>query len=178
VVYLRSLEPVHNPLPKRQVPFPLSRLINSAPQPIQGPVLADTSTPVARGKYIAQISCKGCHTAKDKFGKPLPGMDFAGGNSMDGHIYTANITPDPSGISYYSEDLFVNTLRTGHVGARPLNPPMPWWVFRNMSDDDLKAVFAYLRTVKPVHHRVDNSETAGKCRKCNGTHGGAEDGAL
>ena len=46
-------------------------------------------------------------------------------------------------------------MRTGHVGARPLNAPMPWWFFKNMSDDDLKSIFAYLRTVKPVHHRVD-----------------------
>ena len=178
VVYLRSLEPVHNPLPKRNIPFPLSRLINAAPQPIQGPVVVNTSTPVARGKYIANIVCRGCHTAKDKFGKPLPGMAFAGGDSMDGHIYSANITPDASGISYYSEDLFVKALRTGYVGARPLNPPMPWWIFRNMSDEDLKAIFAYLRTIKPVHHRVDNSEAAAKCKQCNGTHGGAEGGAL
>jgi hypothetical protein len=56
--------------------------------------------------------------------------------------------------------MFVRVLQTGHVGARALNPPMPWWVFRNMSDEDLKSIFAYLRTVKPIHNRVDNSEIA------------------
>jgi len=180
IVYLRSLPAVHNELPRRQIPFPLSRLINAAPQPIQGPVVADVSDPVARGKYLTQIGgCANCHTPKDKFGKPLPGMAFAGGNTFDGKVYTANLTPDPSGISYYDENLFVKTLRTGHVGARPLKAPMPWWVFRNMSDDDLKAIFTYLRTVKPVHHRVDNSETATKCKQCNGSHGtGAENGGI
>jgi hypothetical protein len=55
---------------------------------------------------------------------------------------------------------------------------MPWWNFRNMTDEDLKALFAYLRTVKPVHHRVDNSETATRCKVCNGNHGaGAENGS-
>ena len=54
---------------------------------------------------------------------------------------------------------------------------MPWWFFKNMTDDDLKAIFAYLKTVKPVHHRVDNSETAGECRRCNHKPGGSEAGA-
>ncbi|HYM75516.1 MAG TPA: hypothetical protein VE377_06005 [Candidatus Dormibacteraeota bacterium] len=58
--------------------------------------------------------------------------------------------------------MFVRVLRTGHVGARPLNPPMPWWVFRNMSDDDLQSIFAYLKTVKPVHNRIDNTELASR----------------
>jgi hypothetical protein len=39
---------------------------------------------------------------------------------------------------------------------------MPWWIFRNMSDEDLQSLFAYLRTVKPVHNRVDNSQVASR----------------
>jgi hypothetical protein len=56
----------------------------------------------------------------------------------------------------------VRVLRTGHVGARALNPPMPWYVYRNMSDDDLKSISTYLRTVKPIHNRVDDSEIASR----------------
>jgi hypothetical protein len=56
---------------------------------------------------------------------------------------------------------------------------MPWWFFKNMSEDDLKAIFAYLKTVKPVHHRVDNSEALTQCKRCNGKHGaGEENGGL
>lgn len=180
IVYIRSLDPVRNPLPKRQIPFPLSRLINAAPQPITKPVEVDTSDAMTRAKYYTLIGgCEGCHTPKDKGGKPLPGMRLAGGVSMFGTVVSANITPDPSGISYYDENLFMKTIRTGHVGARPLHAPMPWWVFRNMNDEDLKAIFAYLRTVPPVHHRVDNSEAATKCKVCNGNHGeGVENGGL
>jgi hypothetical protein len=48
---------------------------------------------------------------------------------------------------------------------------MPWGYFRNMTDDDLKAIFAYLRTVPPVQHRVDNTEVATSCTVCGGRHG-------
>jgi mono/diheme cytochrome c family protein len=142
IVYVRSLEPVHNELPKSKIPFPLSRLINAAPQPVYGAVVQNTSTPLKRGAYLAKIGhCVNCHTPKDKFGKPEPGMEFAGGESFGPTVVSANITPDPSGISYYDEKLFIKVMRTGHVGARPLNAPMPWWFFKNMNDDDLKALF-------------------------------------
>jgi mono/diheme cytochrome c family protein len=180
VVYIHSLDPVHNVLPQRQIPFPLSRLINTAPEPLQGPVEVNVSDSIARGRYLTKVgNCEYCHTPTDKTDHPLPGMQFAGGKQVDPQFpaVSANITPDATGISYYDEALFIRTLRTGHVGARALNPPMPWWNFRNMTDDDLKAIFAYLRTVKPVHHRVDNSEAASKCKKCNGRHGAGEGNA-
>ena len=173
IVYIRSLEPVRNPLPKSKIPFPVSRLINTAPQPVKGPVAEEAGYPVGRGRYLATVGhCAHCHTPKDKYGKPLPGMDFAGGYEIMPGIRTANITPDPSGISYYDEKLFIKTMRTGHVGARPLNAPMPWWFFKNMTDDDLKAIFDYLRTVKPVHHRIDNSETVAAGQQVAGGEGG------
>ena len=164
VVYIRSLEPVHNVLPKPQIPFPVSRLIKSAPEPVLAPVVYTESGRISRGRYLTRVaSCMDCHTPEDQMHRPIKGMEFAGGKQVEGFpARSANITPDPSGISYYDENLFVRVLRTGHVGARPLNPPMPWWVFRNMSDEDLKSIFAYLRTVTPVHNRVDNSELASR----------------
>ena len=104
-------------------------------------------------------------------------MTFAGGTVFEGpwgRVATANLTPDPSGIPYYDEALFVQALRTGYVKARELKQIMPWAVYRNMTDDDLKAIFAYLKTVKPVHHRVDNSESATMCPQCKVAHGGGD----
>ncbi len=49
---------------------------------------------------------------------------------------------------------------------------MPWAYFRNLTDDDLKAMFAYLKTVKPVNHVVDNSMPPTLCVICNEVHGG------
>ena len=48
---------------------------------------------------------------------------------------------------------------------------MPWGYFRNMTDDDLKAIFAYLRTLTPVRHRIDNTEEATECEVCRSRHG-------
>jgi mono/diheme cytochrome c family protein len=140
-------------------------------EPVPGP---DMSNPVARGKYLVTLgNCMSCHTPM-KNGQPLTELAFAGGMSFNGpwgQVTSANITPDPSGISYYDEKLFIEVLRTGHVGARKLNSIMPWDYFRNMTDEDLKAIFAYLKTVKPVQHRVDNTEVATACTVCGGRHG-------
>jgi mono/diheme cytochrome c family protein len=174
IVYLRSLEPVRNALPKTFVP---EEFKGSLPeyQPITGPVSKpDMSNPIARGKYlVALASCSTCHTPT-KLGQPMEHLAFGGGASFKGpwgDVNTPNITPDPSGISYYDEALFIQTMRTGHVGARSLSSIMPWGYFRNMTDDDLKAIFAYLRTLPPVRHRVDNTEVPTPCPVCNRRHG-------
>jgi hypothetical protein len=74
-----------------------------------------------------------------------------------GVSYTANLTPDQNtGLGIWTEDMFISAIRTGrHMGtSRPINPPMPWPAYRNATDEDLKAVFAYLRTIKPVTNHV------------------------
>ncbi len=164
IVYIRSIEPVHNALPKPRIPFPVSRLIKSAPEPVLAPVVYSKQDRISRGWYLTRIgSCISCHTPDDQMHQPMKGMEFAGGKQIEGFpARSANITPDPSGISYYDEAMFIRVMRTGHVGARQLNPPMPWWVFRNMNDEDLKSIFAYLQTVKPINNHVENSEVAAR----------------
>jgi hypothetical protein len=70
---------------------------------------------------------------------------------------TANRTPDQNtGLGIWTEDMFVRAIRTGrHMGAsREIAPPMSWTAFRNATDDDLKSIFAYLRTITPVVNHV------------------------
>lgn len=179
VVYLRSLPPIRNPLPRSAVPFPLNRLINGVPQPVEGPVTADLSTPEKRGQYITTLAvCSDCHSTNDANGNYVKGMEFAGGTplSYGDHktVYSANLTPSANGIPYYTEDLFIEAIRTGKVRSRPLDDYMPTRYFRNFTDQDLKDVFAYLKTLKPVDHYVDNSLPPTKCAKCGLTHGGGE----
>jgi predicted HAD superfamily phosphohydrolase len=103
-----------------------------------------------------------------------PSMDFAGAMIFKGpwgEVASANITPDATGISYYDENLFVESMRTGFVHARKLNQIMPWSIFRNLTGEDLNAMFAYLRTLKPVSHRVDNTEPPALCKLCGMRHG-------
>jgi hypothetical protein len=73
-----------------------------------------------------------------------------------GISFAANLTPDQTGLGDWTEDMFMKAMRTGkHMGAsRPILPPMPWQDFAAMSDEDLKAVFAYLRSIPPVVNRV------------------------
>jgi len=74
-----------------------------------------------------------------------------------GVSYTANLTPDRNtGLGIWTEDMFLRAIRTGrHMGtSREIAPPMPWPAFRNATDEDLKSIFAYLRTIPPVANHV------------------------
>ena len=74
-----------------------------------------------------------------------------------GISYTMNLTPDRNtGLGIWTEDMFVTAIRTGrHMGvSRPINPPMPWPAYRNMNDEDLKSIYAYLRTIPPVVNHI------------------------
>jgi hypothetical protein len=74
-----------------------------------------------------------------------------------GVSFTANLTPDPdTGLGKWTEDMFLQALRTGrHEGkGRPILPPMPWPMIRNLTDEDLKSIFAYLQSLPPLKNRV------------------------
>lgn len=75
-----------------------------------------------------------------------------------GTSYTANLTPDPTGIGSWKEEQFFLALREGKYkglpGSRTLLPPMPWEMFRHMTDGEIKALFAYLKTVPAISNVV------------------------
>jgi hypothetical protein len=175
IAYLRTVPPVRNQLPTTQMPFPLNFLTQNMPEPVTAAVAApDQSTPVARGSYLVRMAaCAECHTPQEN-GQPMPGMDFAGGFIVyepKGPVASRNITPAPSGIGYYNDTTFIQALRVGKVGARPLHASMPSWLYGRMTDDDLKSIFAFLHTLKPVKHQLDNTEPPTYCRQCKQKHG-------
>ncbi len=74
-----------------------------------------------------------------------------------GISYASNLTPDKAtGIGTLTEEMFIKTLREGkYMGVgRPLLPPMPWEVLRKKTDQDLKAIYAYLMSIKPINNQV------------------------
>jgi hypothetical protein len=78
-----------------------------------------------------------------------------------GISYTANLTPDNNtGLGIWTEDMFIKAMKTGkHMGtSRPIQPPMPWPWYGKMTDDDLKAVFAYLKSIPPITNHVPDYE--------------------
>jgi mono/diheme cytochrome c family protein len=176
VVYLRTLPPLRNPLPRTDIHFPVKYLIRGVPQPVTETVQADLSSPVSRGEYLVNLSiCSECHTPR-KRGRPDATMRFAGGQVFDssGKLVSPNITPDATGIGDYTEDMFVKAMRTGYVGKRQLSTVMPWQFYSGQSDEDLKATYVYLRTVPPVSHRVDNTKAPTACKKCGEKHGAGD----
>jgi mono/diheme cytochrome c family protein len=75
-----------------------------------------------------------------------------------GLSYSANLTPHETGIGNWTFEQFETAIRKGKYkgleGGRPLLPPMPWQMYRNFTDDDLRAVFAYLKSLKPIDNLV------------------------
>jgi hypothetical protein len=74
-----------------------------------------------------------------------------------GVSYTANLTPDPeTGLGQWTEQQFVDTMRSGRRQGRgrEILPPMPWTAFRNLDDGDLKAMFAYLKSIPALKNKV------------------------
>ena len=92
--------------------------------------------------------------------EPFTSSGFATNTAYSGPwgvSYAFNLTPEMNtGLGIWTEEMFVKTIRTGrHMGvSRPINPPMPWPAYRNATDEDLKAVYAFLRTIKPIVNHV------------------------
>jgi hypothetical protein len=97
--------------------------------------------------------------------KPIKGSPYV--IHINGHLtawsgdwgvsFAANLTPDMNtGLGIWTEDMFVTALKQGkHMGkSRPILPPMPWNWYGQLPDDDLKAMFAYLKSIKAIQNRV------------------------
>lgn len=87
-----------------------------------------------------------------------------------GLSFAANLTPDSAtGIGAWTESNFVYAIRKGkHMGmenGRPIAPPMPWENYSNLSDNDLKSIFAYLKTLPPISNRVHEPYSPDEVRK-------------
>jgi mono/diheme cytochrome c family protein len=86
----------------------------------------------------------------------ISGVDFTALTLAFGTVYTRNLTPDKTGLGDWTEEQFIKTIRLGrHQGdGRALLPPMPWYNYANLTDEDIKAVWAYLRSIKPIKNTV------------------------
>ncbi|CAG4995443.1 Alcohol dehydrogenase (quinone), cytochrome c subunit [Dyadobacter sp. CECT 9275] len=166
IAYIRSLKPVKNDVPKGAPDFPVSILINTMPAKGNPMKMPSKSDQIAYGKYlVTSASCVDCHSKTDK-GNKIPGTEFGGGMDfrMPGGITrSANITPDAeTGIGKWSEEAFVKRFKvfadSGYVphavGPNEMNSPMPWNMYAGMEEDDLKAIYAYLKTLAPIKNDV------------------------
>jgi mono/diheme cytochrome c family protein len=168
VAYLNTLPPVRNPVPRSKIVFPVSMLIKSAPQPAGHVPQPDHSNKVKYGEYLVTMAgCIECHTPA-KQGKPLQGMTLAGGQEFQfpgAVVVSANITPDlETGIGRWTERDFLDRVyqykEYAEKGSPQVGPEsftlMPWLNFAQLEPEDLKAIYAFLRTQQPVYHVVDS----------------------
>lgn len=165
ISFLRSQRPVHNVVPPNDVNLlgkaVLAMLIRprgpSAPPPARSPGGAT----VERGRYLATsvADCGGCHTQRNMLDGSLTAPPFSGGftftdpNDPNRTFVSPNLTPDAAtgAITSWSEDVFVARFR---AGASIDGTPMPWRVLGRMTDDDLRAIYRYLRSLEPVSNHV------------------------
>ena len=113
------------------------------------PVAVKKDSSAEYGKYLAVnvSNCSGCHTKRDMMTGAYTGELFAGGLEIEGFI-TPNLTTDSSSRIYtWDQQQFINRFREG---KKIQQSPMPWNSFKRMSDEDLIAIYKYLKTLKPM----------------------------
>jgi len=167
ISYLRTLKPIPNEWPASQSDFPMSIIINTIPKPADLRPAPPSSDAVRYGKYLVSIAnCMHCHTQMER-GELKKGLEFAGGREFPmptgGTVRSANITADvETGIGAWSREAFVQKFRSmGDSTFHPfeiqkggMNTIMPWTNFGKMKENDLAAIYAFLRTVKPIRNKV------------------------
>jgi hypothetical protein len=167
IAFLRTLKPVEKLIPKSKPDFPMNFIINTIPKKAEYSKIPNQNDIIAYGSYLfTAASCNDCHTRLEK-GKPIPGLELAGGFEFPlitgGVVSSSNITPDKeTGIGNWSEDFFVNrfisyadsSYSPGNINKGDYNTIMPWMMYRNMKSEDMKAIYAFLKTVKPVKNVV------------------------
>jgi mono/diheme cytochrome c family protein len=169
IAYIRTLPTIVNEVPAPSSDFPMNFILNTIPQKAQLKPRPDTANQVLYGKYVfTAASCGDCHTKQEK-GKPIEGMELAGGFEFpmrNGNIVkSANITPDEeTGIGLWTKNAFVKKFKAyaaadykpHTVAGKDFNTVMPWTMYGTMTEQDLGAIYEYLRTVKPIKNRIDN----------------------
>jgi hypothetical protein len=173
IAYIRSLHPIENSVPDSKLDFPVNFIVNTFPQKAAFRKRPDPKDQLAYGEYLTTAAaCMECHTPAER-GQIDAQLAFAGGREFffpDGSVVrSANLTPDATGMGSWTEEAFVQRFKmyTDSSYTVPMAQPgefntiMPWTMYAHITADDLKAIFAYLKTVKPVRNQVERFTAVG-----------------
>lgn len=169
ISFLRSQDPVNNAVPKTKLSF-LGRALMAVgmiqPEgPKETPAKSVPIEPsVEYGEYVSKhiANCVGCHTERDLKTGDFIGPDFAGGMHFEPDAFSKgkafnspNLTPDPTTgvMSQWTEETFITRFKTGRIVE---GSPMPWGAFSRMDTVELRAIFQYLKSIKPIENEVLN----------------------
>jgi len=165
IAYIRSLPTVKNDIKEREVDFPFSVILHTIPTKAAPAPKPDPSDSVAYGGYLVKVAaCADCHTKFEK-GEFIAGTEFGGGRIFElpgGTLTSANISPDASGLGYWSKEKFISTFKqyqdSAYVSPKltmtDYNTIMPWVMYSSMSESDLSSIYQYLKTVTPIKNEV------------------------
>lgn len=166
ISFLRSTTPVNNKVPEHEYDF-MGKVVKAffikpmGPLDKERPKSITPDSTAKYGEYLAMYvaNCNGCHTERDfntgaYIGEPFAGGPFGPGEMDKSTFYSApNLTPDPE-TGHIAEWNYQTFYKRFREGQRDLNSPMPWLSFKNMTDNDIKAIWEYLQTVKPVKKEI------------------------
>lgn len=165
IAYLRTLPSSDSTVPARKLAIPMSALPPLPEFAIEKNVRPDPSDKLKYGQYLVTMaSCGFCHTPQNKDGSPDFSKAFSGGFVFKTPMFqvtVANITPDSTtGIGSWTEDAFLAKFRSNSSDEMVNKNPgkqqsvMPWAMYGKMKEEDLRAIYAYLRTIPPVKNKV------------------------
>ena len=164
IAYLRTLPPVESTVPDPEANFPFNIIMKMIPKKGNPQSIPPKSDLLAYGKYMTNIAgCVDCHTPQEK-GQFVTELSYAGNMEFilpNGIVRSANITPDKkTGIGNWTEEMFISRFKIlndstfANQDVSNFNTTMPWTIFKNMDEYDLKAIYTYLHSLAPIEHQV------------------------
>lgn len=165
VAYIKTLKPIERTTMPRRLEVPLSIFGPLPDRNLDNNKIPDPADKVAYGGYlVTAAACADCHTPMGPKGPDFSKV-FSGGTVFENPVFkvaVANITPDTAtGIGAWTEEMFVSKFKNNAsaeaLNLRPgrQNTFMPWYMYGKMKDEDLKAMYAFLRTMKPIKNKVE-----------------------
>jgi mono/diheme cytochrome c family protein len=151
IAYLRAQPAVKNTVPKSEYRMKLPPNYGPPVKKVKAPAPADT---LKYGRYLADIGhCMECHTPMNEKGIVKAQLG-AGGHVFKGPFgesVARNLTPHESGLKDWSDEQIERAIREGiDRNGNKLKPPMAYGWYKNISAADMKALLAYLRSLKPL----------------------------
>jgi cytochrome c2 len=171
IAYLRTLPAVANEVPPAKPMAMVKPVLKKMVRKPEHQAMPSPQDTVAYGRYLVNAAgCYDCHTQR-RMGMPIKNKGFAGGVSMQmpgGTVNTANLTPDAeTGLGNWTKEAFVARFKSYRPEVfNPLavkegfNTVMPWTFYSGMSEADLGAMYTYLRTLRPIKHKVEKFKPA------------------
>lgn len=170
IAYIRTLKPEVSANNKRSVDFPMSFILNTIPHKATFTTKPPKSDIINYGAYMTNAAaCRECHTPV-KRGQIIESLAFSGGRDFvfpNGITKSANLTSDSAtGIGEWNSERFVERFKAYSnaadlevLNANNLNTVMPWNMYAGMDTADLQAIYAYLKTIKPIRNEVIHFNT-------------------